>query len=162
MKQLTIQAYPGALICLGSLIPFFLLAIFGIPLYKDASKLDVPTTMFQGREFLQGLEIAGRMVCTGSTTPQRYLLTRTHLAPGYYWLYLGCINLLSEDKSCWTKTSDHWNGRSCHSNHTTLCCRLPARISTTFRFGLSICCDMAKCHWRVEFLPGGWQSTFSC
>lgn len=80
--------------------------------------------------------------------------SHTNLALGYYWLYLGSVNLLHEDTSCWTRISGHWNRRSCHRYPTTLCCCLPARISTSLRFGMPTCCDMAKCYWRVEFLPG--------
>ena len=157
-----IQAYLWVLICVASLIPFLYLGIDGIPLYTDVRELEVLTTTFQGRRFLQGLEIASIMVCTVFTIPQKYIITRTHLALACYWFYLVFFDPLPEDASCWTKTRGHRNRRSCHSCPTTICRHLPARIYASFRFGLPICCDMAKYHCRVEFLPGRWQSAFSC
>ena len=67
---MSIHAYLGVLICFASLIPFLCLGIYGIPPYTDVRKLEVLTTICQGRRFLQGLEIAGIIVCTFSTTPQ--------------------------------------------------------------------------------------------
>ena len=84
------------------------------------------------------------------------------LSVGYYWLCLELTRLGTKLSRCWVGADHHWTFGSCHSYFTTVCCHLPARISASLPFGLSVCRDMAECHWRVEFLPGCWQSKFSC
>lgn len=72
--QVSIQDFPAGVIRFASLIHFLFLIIYVVPLYIDVRKLEVVSMISHGRRFLQGLEIAGIMVCTVSTTPQIYLI----------------------------------------------------------------------------------------
>ena len=91
------QGFAAGLIRFASVVPFFSLGISGVSLYTNARKLEVLSTKSQGRRCLQGLAIAGIMVCTGSISPQMYLTTRAYLALGYHWLRLECINPFTND-----------------------------------------------------------------
>ena len=84
------------------------------------------------------------------------------LCVGYYLLYLELSSLGTDPYSCGVGANHHWTFGSCHSYFTTVCCHLPIRISASFPFRLSLCRDMAECHWRVELLLGCWQSKLSC
>lgn len=60
----------GILACyirFAAVIPSISLGV-GLPLYTDVRKLEVLSIIPQGSKFLQGLEIGGITVCTGSKT----------------------------------------------------------------------------------------------
>ena len=57
------QGIPAALIAFATIYPFFILGFSGFPLYNDVRGLEVLSMISHGPRFLEGLEIAGKVVC---------------------------------------------------------------------------------------------------